>query len=312
MCLDSFGNRITTGICEIVLEPGCYVFRVDGAFNPDIDEITWEFCGAQGGSKTQLNFCVDSNMQCRAKNIKTAEEICATMGSDLSSTTVTLAGTFHLGGLNVADISDTDSTAIRNALIKEFNDASDSPNGKGSVEIQKLSWAASSDSKTFGISSNDLYAYQRRLDDNNYVTTVSFEVKLLAERFGVKNIDESGLNNLHTHMNNYLSRSMSVGVFGTKLAHAARSVYSKNLESVTFTRLGTLKVAHKNIIKNEISVLSTVLVLWSVVIAVAFSYMTYKSMRKASVSDIDYSYDSVIEESQHVPIGSDDTSTVNH
>jgi hypothetical protein len=299
MCLDSFGNRITTGVCDIVLEPGCYVFRVDGAFNPDIDEITWEFCGAQGGSKTQLNFCVDSNMQCRAKSIKTAEEICATVGSDLSSTTVTLAGTFHLGGLNVADISETESKAIHNALIQEFNDASDSPNGKGAVEIQKLSWiAAAADSKAFGITSNDLYAYQRRLDDNNnHITTVSFEVKLLAERFGVKNIDESGLNHLHTHMNNYLSRSMSVGVFGTKLAHAARSVYSKNLESVDFIRLGTLKVANKDIIKNEISILSTMLILWSVVIAVAFSYMTYKSMRKESVSDIDYSYDTLIEES---------------
>jgi hypothetical protein len=294
MCLDDKGNRNTNGMCDIELEPGCYVFRVDGAFDPDIDKISWEFCGAQGGAKTELNFCVDENMQCRAKTIETAEELCSNLGSDFSSTTVTLAGTFDLGGLNVADISDKDAAAIRSALVKEFSDASDSPRGKGAVEIRKLSWVAA-DPKAFEMSSNELSAYQRKLGNKNYMTTVSFEVKILAERFGVKTVDESTLNHLHLHMDKYLTRSMSVGVFVSKLITAARLVNSKAIESVNFARLGTLKVSHKTIVNDEVSILASAMIIGSAMIGVAFSYMTYKSMTKVS----DDEYDQVLAESQH-------------
>ena len=293
MCSDEKGNRNTNGMCDIELDPGCYVFRVDGAFNPDVDEITWEFCGAQGGAKTQLNFCVDNNIQCKAKNIKTAEEICSNTEADVSSTTVTLAGTFDLGGLKVAELSEKDTAVIHTTLFKELCDASGTSKGKDAVEITKLSWTAA-DSNAFEMASNKLSEHQRKLDNIKF-KKVSFEVQILAERFGVKELDEAGLSHLHLHVKHYLSRSMTVGIFLSKLLTEARLVHSTNLESVNFAQLGALKVTRKSIINNEVSILTTSVIIFSAMIGIAFSYKTYKSMTIMSNDE----YDQAIPESQH-------------
>ena len=295
MCTDSNGKRITDGMCDIDLSPGCYVFRVDGAFDPDIDDITWEFCDARGGAKTQLTFCIDQNLHCKPTKVETAEEICANIAADFSSSTLSVAGTFHLGGMETAQLSDKDTSAIRSALIKEFSDASDSPHGQGVVELSKLSWIPA-DPKAFDIASNEVVSVNdRRLDNKMSMASISFEVKILAERFGLKTVDESGLSNLHLHMDKYLTRSMSVGVFVSKLVTAARSVDSKNLQSVNFAQLGTIKVTHKAIVSNEISILASVLVIGSVMIGIGFSYMTYQSVTKGSKDN----YDSLSPDSRH-------------
>ena len=123
----------------------------------------------------------------------------------------------------------------------------------------------------------------------------SIEVNLLAERFGVKTNDEAGLNKLHHHMNNYLSRSMSMGIFAKKVTEAARSVQSKNLESINFARLGTMKVVHKNTVNNKLTMFGNMVIIGSAMIGIAFSYMTYRSMIQQSDND----YDIVMNESLH-------------
>jgi hypothetical protein len=287
ICQDAALNKNSGGKCNINLTPGCYIFRVDGAFDPDIEQISWNFCGTKGGAQTQLNFCIDDNMQCKATSVQTAEELCSDMISDLSSTVLSMSGTFHLGGMKVAELTKKDTLAIRNALTKEFTDASDSTNNKGVVEVSALSWTRV-DPMVFEISS------KRRLDYTGFTTSVSFEVNLLAEKFGVKTNDEAGLNKLHHHMNNYLSRSMSSGIFAKKVVDAARSVQSKNLESINFARLGSIKVAHKKVLRNEITIFANMIIIGSAMIGIVFSYLTYRSMIQQSSS-----YDIVLNESNH-------------
>jgi hypothetical protein len=140
----------------------------------------------------------------------------------------------------------------------------------------------------------------RRLDYSGFTSSVSFEVNLLAETFGVKTTDEAGLNKLHHHMNNYLS----IGIFVKKVAEAARSVQSKNLESVNFARLGSMEVVHKNAVNNKLTVFANMVIIRSAMIGIAFSYMTYHSLIQQSDND----YDIVMNESQH-EITSTDVST---
>ena len=287
LCQDAQVNMYSGGKCNINLNPGCYIFRVDGAFDPDIDRIAWNFCGTNGGAQTQLNFCVDKNLQCKATSTSTFEEMCRDMVTDLSSTTLSMSGSFHLGGMKVAELTEKDTLAIQKALIKEFSDASDSPNKKGVVEISKLSWERA-DPHVSELSDDTT----RRLDYSGFTTSITFEVKLLAERFGINTIDDTGLKKLHHHMNNYLSKSMSTGIFTTKLAHAANTVKSKNLESVLFAKLRSLKVSqHKNQLNNNTSILANIIIIGSVIIGVIFSILTYKFLSESNLS-----YDNITNE----------------
>ena len=293
ICQNTLANKKSGGKCDINLAPGCYIFRVDGAFDPDIEQISWDFCGSKGGAQTQLNFCVDDNLQCKPTRVDTAEQMCTDMITESPSTTVlTMSGTFHLGGMKVAELSEKDTLAIRNALVKEFSDASDSPNKKGLVEVSKLSWSRA-DPQADALSQDQ----NRRLDYSGFTAIVSFEANLLAERFGFKTVGDDGeLKKLHHHMNNYLSRSMSEGIFAKKATEAARSVSSKNLESINFAKLGSVRVNYKqHTLINKPALLSYAIMIGSVLIGVAFSVMTYQSIiRQQSQSDDDY--DAVIDE----------------
>ena len=287
LCQDAQVNMYSGGKCNINLNPGCYIFRVDGAFDPDIDRIAWNFCGTNGGAQTQLNFCVEKNLQCKATSTSTFEEMCRDMVTDLSSTTLSISGTFHLGGMKVAELTEKDTLAIQNALIKEFSDASDSPNKKGVVEISKLSWERA-DPHVSELSDDTT----RRLDYSGFTTSITFEVKLLAERFGINTIDDTGMKKLHHHMNNYLSKSMSTGIFTTKLVHAANTVKSKNLESVLFAKLRSLKVSqHKIRLNNNISILANIIIIGSVFLGFIFSILTYRYLSSGSIG-----YDNIMAE----------------
>ena len=192
----------------------------------------------------------------------------------------------------VAELSNRDEAAIRRTLLKEFNDASDSPDVKGTVEISKLSWEPARldlDGSRIPKDKVTSYVSHRKLDntltqDDIIMTSVSFEVKVLAERFGIKSLDEVGAKKLHQHMSEYLSRSMSTGIFVSKLVSEARSLGSRNLESVDFARLGHLKVIHNNnaAINSEVTILTSALVICSVMLGVIFSYMTHQSMTRIS------------------------------
>ena len=117
--LCSNGMYNSNGMCDIDLQPGCYLFRVDGAFDPDIDDISWQFCGAKGGAQTQLTFCIDNNLQCKGIKVDTASELCADMTSYISTTTLSMAGTFDLGVQSeIASLTDKDLEVIRATLIK--------------------------------------------------------------------------------------------------------------------------------------------------------------------------------------------------
>ncbi len=60
---------------------------------------------------------------------------------------------------------------------------------------------------------NEFDTFESRSNSRIFMTSVTFEVKVIAERYGIKVVDDASLQQLHHHMNEYLSNSMSKGVF---------------------------------------------------------------------------------------------------
>ena len=239
-------------VCEINMLPGNYKYRVDGLFDPDAANLIWEFCKVKGGASTELSITINEDCECVVTEVfelkykYNCEDFQHVL---VAETVVTLSGTFDLGGMLKADLTQDDETAIRNAINKEISDASNNQD-EGVVEVSKLSWSAAPSVDG-----------SRRLDEQvGPVARVSFEVKLLGERFGMKKAGSDEYELLAGSMKNYLTRSMSAGVFVAKLVHAARSQNSDNLQSVNFARLINLNVVHEIKLNEELSSVASVLV----------------------------------------------------
>eukprot|EP00607_Mallomonas_marina_P008941 CAMPEP_0182422564 /NCGR_PEP_ID=MMETSP1167-20130531/8293_1 /TAXON_ID=2988 /ORGANISM="Mallomonas Sp, Strain CCMP3275" /LENGTH=547 /DNA_ID=CAMNT_0024600733 /DNA_START=304 /DNA_END=1947 /DNA_ORIENTATION=+ len=54
----------STGCPISTLPPNTYVWRVSGAFDPDKDDLGWEFCGVHGGVMTEVFFEINSDGDC--------------------------------------------------------------------------------------------------------------------------------------------------------------------------------------------------------------------------------------------------------
>ena len=107
-------------MCDIDLQAGCYLFRVDGAFDSDIDHISWNFCSAKGGAQTQLRFCIDVNLKCKGIKLETADELCTDMTTYFSTITLSIAGAFDLSvGSILKYLRDRDRVVLRKTLLNK-------------------------------------------------------------------------------------------------------------------------------------------------------------------------------------------------
>jgi hypothetical protein len=256
--------------CEVNMVPGNYKYRVDGLFDPDAANLVWEFCNVKGGASTELSITIDDDCECTVTNIRELEDICEMMDDDhVAETVVTLSGTFDIGGLINAELDENDESAIQNAINKEISDASNKQ-GDGVLGVSKLSWSAAPG-----------FDGSRRLDGKEGpIARVSFEVKVLGERFGMKKSESHGFELLNGNMKNYLSRSMSAGVFVAKLIHVARSHNSLNLQSVNFARLINLNVVHETKLNEELSSVASVLVCVGALFGIVFGALVYRGFKK--------------------------------
>ena len=276
-------------ICDFNLQPGCYIFRVDGAFDNDINGISWTFCGARGGAKTQLSFCINNDLKCKGSSIMTAEDICMNYGqSDFTSdpNTFLLSGRLNLGSTkNIVNLSDNDIEGIRSALVREFIDVSSNHMNEDSVEFSKLSWKP--------ISNIFVEAHEdnRRLDNYNFMIQVNFELNIVTQRFATKSSLTTQMNHVHDHLHKYLSISMNEGIFLAKLKNNIEYIHSGSLQSIISTQLVDLELSPKDYISNTtsydiISIFAIISIIGSIIIGIIFSYITYNhSMSKKVIME---------------------------
>ena len=120
----------------------------------------------------------------------------------------------------------------------------------------------------------------QNVNKNMFMLEINFEVKILAERFGIKSKETSQLNILHEHMNEYLSLSMNEGIFLLNLKNVGKLINSKNILSLNTAQLIDLKIIlDANISKynfyNDISLSTIISVICSVIIGIIYNYVSY-------------------------------------
>jgi hypothetical protein len=109
--------------------------------------------------------------------------------------------------------------------------------------------------------------------------SISFEVKLLGERYGIKEINDANnqdeISLLHHHMNEYLSKSMSEGIFIGRLLDTAKLMKAEKIYSINVVRLSEFKIIDDNIRINysiSIIIISATMIISSILIQGFFRY----------------------------------------
>eukprot|EP01041_Mallomonas_annulata_P010363 gene10363-21620_t len=138
-----------------------------------------------------------------------------------------------------------------------------SKSGEGVVEVSRLSFTPVLPD---GV-------HRNLADAGKTVSRVSFEIKLAGEHFGAKE-------SLNENMKTYLSRSMSAGVFVSKLIKVARAQKADNLQGVNFARFVDIQVLHETKLNQAMSSVASVIIVVGALIGITFGVLVYQGVRK--------------------------------
>jgi response regulator RpfG family c-di-GMP phosphodiesterase len=274
--------------CEIHLLPGQYIYRVDGVFDPKKADVEWEFCGVEGTTSEYLVFeiscgdcddedggvCVEleDDYVCKPIKLYTLDDVCDAMvlSSNIplnQQTVITLAGSIDIRGASVSALSKADEDVIKSALDLEFSDANKMRNVDGMLSVTTVS------SSVVPVVSVD-----RKLD-SELVHRVDFQVKVVAEKFGVDGKKSEHLNTLVKNMHSYLGKSMSSGIFVAKVVALASTHKSEKLQSVKSARLVELSMIHELKVNEQLTNVANMVVVVGALVGLAFGVMIYQAYR---------------------------------
>eukprot|EP01041_Mallomonas_annulata_P002906 gene2906-5703_t len=291
-------NTSASSSCHLQLADGEYLWRVTGGLSKYKKYIRWTFCGVRGRAAAELNFKIKGGM-CYAQGLKYVDLNCADDEEKLVLTentivnTVTVSGTIAIEGLQLQQNGITQGNnnnnngnggndplsldaknMMRHAIAEEFEDARLGPVNILGPDSSLSPVISSASTTTTTITSAAHYVPStsnpsdsintRRLDTiDTTVTHVSFKITTLANTF-----DEEELKS-------YLQRSMSSGVFITRLRALCShdKTNGMNLKGVSRISLVDLHILHETIENKELSILSSVIVIAGVLSMAIFGIL---------------------------------------
>jgi len=273
------------------LPAGTYLFRVTGFYSPRAPTTKWQFCNTEGTALEELVFKIvypkdrrlevggadgadgaggedggedggDDGPICVPLKLSTLDQVCS--GYDAAATVasrdVVLEGSLHLGGLDVPELSAKDRVVLSSAISQEFGEAS--ADAVQDEDVTILSWEVLAPE----------HASHRSLGDaEGAVGVLSFQVKVSASKLGAHSNDREALEEMARRVHQYLSQSMSSGLFVAKVATKARAFESKI--SVNYARLLNLNVIHKSEVNKTMSGLATTVVSLVALVGIILSVM---------------------------------------
>jgi len=98
--------------CEISLPAGQYIWRVNGALDPNRDEVAWQYCGAHGGVSTELEFSIDADGHCIPEAWQSASASFSDSYLSADKRDYVLQGSFLLTRSNTGDDASFSDSAI--------------------------------------------------------------------------------------------------------------------------------------------------------------------------------------------------------
>ena len=234
--------------CDIDLPEGSYIWRVNGALDPNRDEIAWFFCDSQGGARTELLFDVDNNNHCipvhkrfsndkedefnpddvdvihNERNLDKKDEI------NEDKHIVLLQGSIDLIGLNSLQLSDHDRSLLEHFITSQFHELKVTPPHFSTDSFDETAHIVQWQEVVL-----DSY-YRTGRGDHPVIDRVTFNIPIHVDTYRL-----SGLTNttteLITNFKRYIGLVMESGAFLSRVHHKRDS----NLQLINKVKFIDLK-----------------------------------------------------------------------
>lgn len=296
------GEEDEEGTCPIYkLENGItYTYRVTGNYFKYKDLVSWSFCGVKGVAQQQLTFKVvcddrrrsllpvpgagkpgpgagaggpgvgkpgaggggggggaDCDCQCVPIAVTNSSKECVVTHQYMHTVTsiLTLGVKVNLGGFSNEDMSTEEHSVLKAAIAQEF-----SSNSVGSTDVSIAGW------EVLDSGVKDARALSGRMG------MLSFRVKVATD-------GEHEL--VAASAKKYLQKSMSSGLFISKLVMSAREKGLDSLQAVNFAEFVDLMVVHESRINEEVSSVASLVVTVGALMGILFGVVFYRSFKKS-------------------------------
>eukprot|EP00607_Mallomonas_marina_P010346 CAMPEP_0182422840 /NCGR_PEP_ID=MMETSP1167-20130531/8653_1 /TAXON_ID=2988 /ORGANISM="Mallomonas Sp, Strain CCMP3275" /LENGTH=1115 /DNA_ID=CAMNT_0024601255 /DNA_START=643 /DNA_END=3990 /DNA_ORIENTATION=+ len=319
------GAQFVNNTCDCAFDDGEYRWHVTGALSDYSDEVRWSFCGVIGKAGSELLFRVEEG-RCVPLGLKYVTAVCSDTvrekeemedgvmreePAELTEGGVNVALTVHgvveLEGLGQGPMSVEDTEAVRQAITQEFRDAQLGtmlPDEATSVrpllaDIEKHAAAARARSRRLETQEESGSTLESTVMTG--VKQIAFQVKMSVPRFSTKGLKK------------YLDKSMSSGLFVTRVKGVSKLAQNAGLMGVTKASLLDLHVIHETLENREFSLLATGVVIVCGLAGLVFAAMIVRSYRRVRkleyslvrVSDFDFSESPKSSNGGKKPSGSD-------
>mmetsp|Transcript_19681 Transcript_19681/g.19777 ORF Transcript_19681/g.19777 Transcript_19681/m.19777 type:complete len:642 (-) Transcript_19681:224-2149(-) len=222
--------------CQINLAAGTYLWRVNGALDSNRDSIAWQYCGAQGGAATELEFSIDSSGNCIPESWKSASV--SSVLTDSSTSDYVLQGSFLLTRTDDSDFTDSALDLLKSALALESVGTQQSMvtlnNGVQIVSYEEAESITSSGQSSSGDSASSTG------DTKQFV----FNLEFTSSEFNSLRSSSSSdsVNEVISTLRQNLRNSMESGTFVSDVVQKATYEGEECLETVTTAELLKLQL----------------------------------------------------------------------
>jgi len=167
---------------------------------------------------------------------------------------VTLAGSLHIGGLQTSTLSPEDITLVQNVIAEEFAEAfadAETSAIEGDVAQQMVTITSRDtlDTATTVDRSLEATVDASATTASLPLSVVNFNVRVVAEKFGVDGSNARAVSGLVVDLSGYLHHSMKTGLFTTKLVVKARAEEVINFQKIKSVKLISLDLVSE--LKNK-------------------------------------------------------------
>ena len=277
--------------CDIDLEAGTYVWRVFGALDPHRANVSWSFCDVHGGAMSSVEFVISQDKKCIVEKWLQATEDLAIEETLVKY--VTLVGSFHLGGMATASLSDKDVSILESVIAREMNlYSTHATNGAGSVTVtawkplnlpvttqESKAETTSSQKVVTGVGRALSTEYAPQAPSLNAIDHITFKAKVDPSHLSVDFSNKKDVAQMVSSFKTRLATSMDNGNFVVKVVNHAKSIGASNMVTAKYAKFLTLELIHEMEVNEPITIMANGVIALSVLGGVLFGVLLFQYHR---------------------------------
>jgi len=223
--------------CDIRLEEGTYIWRVNGALDTYADDVYWEFCGMSGKASMEMFFVIDSQGNCAGGKTRSASAYHLGTNNNInhslviptptSTRKIILIGVIDLYGIKFMSLSQDTMEVIETALATDIGQP---------VEVMDCRHSALAYVKSFQEILPDFDVcsdiIQSRTEEFQSIDRLLFKTYITVPDYGPTGTTDEATINVVNNLKRYFELQLSSGVFTSLL----RSLASESVTPGTTTK----------------------------------------------------------------------------